>query len=196
MKKYLCFCFLVLIWSSLSAQEIKGNYTLLEGKNPPKANSLEKVKVIEVLSFTCSYCYFFQKNLPDFQKKYGKKLEITHIPIGYAGINPSKLYFIALENEKGKQTKKLIFQSFHDSGIRNINHPAVIARLAKVVGLEKEYEEKKNDPDILDKIKFAQFYTRGKNIQSTPTFIIEDSILVVGANLENLSNIIDSLLKK
>lgn len=197
MKKIISFgCCLFFITASLWAQEIKGKYRLLEDKTPPIAGSLDTVKVVEVFSFTCPHCYSFQKQLDSFQKKYQEKLELSHIPIGFSGVNPSKLYFIALDNNKGAEIKKLIFQSFHDSGIRNINNSEIIKVLARIEGLEEEYEENKNNEAILDRVKFAQIYATSRRIQRTPTFVVENSILVEGADTKNLSLVLDSLLKK
>ena len=59
----------------IQAQEIQGSYRLLEGKTPPKAGSLKKVKVIEVLSFACPHCYDFNKNLPTLTNKHKTKFK-------------------------------------------------------------------------------------------------------------------------
>ena len=197
MKKIISISFLfAILITSVLGQEIKGRYKVLEGKEPPLPESLEKIKVVEVFSFTCPHCYSFQKQLDKFQEKYKNKVEISHLPIGYSGVNPSKLYFIALENGKGPFVKKLIFQSFHDSGIRNINNPQIITTLAKISRLGKEYEEQQNNPAILDKIKFSQFYASSRGISSTPSFIIENALVVEGADVKNLSEVLDSLLAK
>ena len=197
MKQTICYlCTLLLFVPVLLGKEIQGRYTPLEGKSPLVAGSLTTVRVVEVLSFTCPHCYYFHNNLDSFQEKYGDKLIISHLPIGYAGINPAKLYFIALENDKGKEVKELLFQSFHDSGIRNLNHPNIINTLAKIAGIEQKYEQQKNSSAILDKIKFVKIFASKNNIRSTPTFVIENSILVVGADIDNLSLVLDSLLKE
>ena len=180
----------------IQAQEIKGSYRLLEGKTPPKAGSLKKVKVIEVLSFACPHCYDFNKNLPTLTKKYKDKVIWTHYPTGAVGINPILLYFISVKKNKGKQTKDLLFRAFHDSGIRNLNNKNVISALALELGLKEDYEKMKNDPLILEKIKFSSLYINKLGIRSTPSFIIENSILVEGASIKNIAQVIDSLLQK
>ena len=180
----------------IQGQEIKGNYRLLEGKTPPKAGSLKKVKVIEVLSFACPHCYDFNKNLPTLTKKYKDKVIWTHYPTGAVGINPILLYFISVKKNKGKQTKDLLFRAFHDSGIRNLNNKNVISALALELGLKEDYEKMKNDPLILEKIKFSSLYINKLGIRSTPSFIIENSILVEGASIKNIAQVIDSLLQK
>ena len=180
----------------IQAQEIQGNYRILEGKTPPKAGSLKKVKVIEVLSFACPHCYDFNKNLPTLTKKYKDKVIWTHYPTGAVGINPILLYFISVKKNKGKQTKDLLFRAFHDSGIRNLNNKNVISALALELGLKEDYEKMKNDPLILEKIKFSSLYINKLGIRSTPSFIIENSILVEGASIKNIAQVIDSLLQK
>ena len=54
----------------------------------------------------------------------------------------------------------------------------------------------KNDPLILEKIKFSSLYINKLGIRSTPSFIIENSILVEGASIKNIPQVIDSLLQK
>ena len=209
MKKFIYFAFLFFVFAGtlsipvqeiqaqeIKAQEIKGNYRLLEGKTPPKAGSLKKVKVIEVLSFACPHCYDFNKNLPTLTKKYKDKVIWTHYPTGAVGINPILLYFISVKKNKGKQTKDLLFRAFHDSGIRNLNNKNVISALALELGLKEDYEKMKNDPLILEKIKFSSLYINKLGIRSTPSFIIENSILVEGASIKNIAQVIDSLLQK
>ena len=209
MKKFIYFAFLFFVFAGtlsipaqeiqgkeIQAQEIKGNYRLLEGKTPPKAGSLKKVKVIEVLSFACPHCYDFNKNLPTLTKKYKDKVIWTHYPTGAVGINPILLYFISVKKNKGKQTKDLLFRAFHDSGIRNLNNKNVISALALELGLKEDYEKMKNDPLILEKIKFSSLYINKLGIRSTPSFIIENSILVEGASIKNIAQVIDSLLQK
>ena len=198
MKKIIsisCFLFTFLI-TGILAQEIEGRYKVLEGKEPLTPASFKKLKVVEVFSFTCPHCYSFQKQLNKFEEKYKNKVELTHLPIGYSGVNPSKLYFIALENKKGAAVKKLIFQSFHDSGIRNINNPQIIKTLAKISGIENIYQKQQNNSAILDRIKFAQFYASSRGIASTPSFVIENTLVVEGADVKNLSKVLDSLLIK
>ena len=123
MNKFIYFAFLFFVFAGtlsipaqeiqaqeikeIQAQEIQGNYRLLEGKTPPKAGSLKKVKVIEVLSFACPHCYDFNKNLPTLTKKYKDKVIWTHYPTGAVGINPILLYFISVKKNKGKQTKDI-----------------------------------------------------------------------------------------
>ena len=209
MNKFIYFAFLFFVFAGtlsipaqeikgkeIQAQEIKGNYRLLEGKTPPKAGSLKKVKVIEVLSFACPHCYDFNKNLPTLTKKYKDKVIWTHYPTGAVGINPILLYFISVKKNKGKQTKDLLFRAFHDSGIRNLNNKNVISALALELGLKEDYEKMKNDPLILEKIKFSSLYINKLGIRSTPSFIIENSILVEGASIKNIAQVIDSLLQK
>ena len=204
MKKFIYFAFLFFVFAGtlaipvqeIQAQEIKGSFTVLAGKTPPKAGSLKQVKVIEVLSFACPHCYEFNKKLPILTKKYKDKVSWTHYPTGAVGINPIRLYFISVKKNKGKQTKDLLFRAFHDSGIRNLNNNNVILALALELGLKEDYEKMKNDPLILEKIRFSRLYINKLGIRSTPSFIIENSILVEGANIKNIAQVIDSLLQK
>ena len=209
MKKFIYFAFLFFVFAGtlaipvqeiqaqeIKAQEIKGSFTVLAGKTPPKAGSLKQVKVIEVLSFACPHCYEFNKKLPILTKKYKDKVSWTHYPTGAVGINPIRLYFISIKKNKGKQTKDLLFRAFHDSGIRNLNNNNVILALALELGLKEDYEKMKNDPLILEKIRFSRLYINKLGIRSTPSFIIENSILVEGANIKNIAQVIDSLLQK
>ena len=90
----------------------------------------------------------------------------------------------------------MLFRAFHDSGIRNLNNKNVISALALELGLKEDYEKMKNDPLILEKIKFSSLYINKLGIRSTPSFIIENSILVEGASIKNIAQVIDSLHQK
>lgn len=197
MKRILCFCFIIYcFFFNAIAQDIKGRYTLLDGKTAPESNSLDKVVVVEYFSFACGHCYNFNSQLPEFKLKYKGRVIFKHYPLGYAGINPSKLYFIAQTKNKTTETKNLIFRAYHDSGIKNINNDNIILTLAQELNLKDDYLELKDESFIIDQIKFTKLFAAKNSIRSTPSFIIENSLLVVGANTKNLSLVIDSLLKK
>ena len=62
MKKFIYFAFLFFVFAGtlaipvqeIQAQEIKGNYRLLEGKTPPKAGSLKTSKSDRSIKFCLS----------------------------------------------------------------------------------------------------------------------------------------------
>lgn len=187
----------VFFLSAPAAYPIKGIYTLVKGAENrlPKDGSLDQVKLIEVFSISCVYCYNFFKSEQDFKKKFDGKLNHQYLDIGWIGENLSKFLYLADDNNKLPQARGLLFKSFHEAGIKDLNNPKTLGIFAKQLKIEDSYIEKMNADAIVKRIAAGSTLIRKFGVDSTPTFIIEDSILVKGGDLENLSLVINSLLK-
>ncbi|MGK0289944.1 MAG: thiol:disulfide interchange protein DsbA [bacterium] len=196
MKKQILMILVTLfLFPILASAGIEGHFDRV-GKLPAE-KSLDQVRVVEIFSFTCPHCFNFNSAVKKLKKKFGNKIKLVSYPIGWSGLNPSKLYYIAkaTSDKKAEETKDFIFTAVFDSGIREINNPQVINFIANQVGLKKEYEEKKDSVSILDAIRYGKTYAKDFKVTGTPTLIIEGSIKA-GGNVDNLAKIINSLLKK
>lgn len=186
---------LILLPASLLA-DIPGDYKLVVPQIPPALRSLDKVKLAEVFAFDCVHCYYFNRDMmPELKAKFGDKLELVPKPIGWRGHDPGRLYFIAEEKGKGHDVMMSIFQMVFDYGLgEQMFTRDKLQFVARKHGLEKEFKSLMDEPRIVGKMNRSIQYSQLKNVDSTPTLIIEDSIIPV-RHYSNLVLIINSLLK-
>ena len=202
MKKtvlYLATTFLALIiaFPSSGFAEIEGRYELLvtPPKMPPQAGSLKQVTIHEVFSFACPHCYNLNRKLPQLRKKFGNKIKIIPVPIGWNGYDPGKLLYIAEEKGKGDEVKDMIFDFYHIRGLGKAMYSRdKLQFVAKRVGLTSEFNKRMDDPKIVKKMNAGIQFAKNFKIDSTPTLVIEGA-LKTSADYDNLVLIINSLLK-
>jgi predicted DsbA family dithiol-disulfide isomerase len=177
--------------------EIPGRYELLVPHVPPPAHSLNKVTLVEVFAFDCIHCYNFNKDmLPQLQAKFGKKLEFIAKPIGWRGHDPGRLFFIAQEKGKGHDVMMFIFNLIFEGGLgEQMFTRDKLQFVARRFGLMKEFNTMMDSPPVVAKMNQSVQYATVRNINSTPTLIIEESIIPI-REYSNLVLIINSLLKQ
>jgi protein dithiol oxidoreductase (disulfide-forming) len=188
--------FLFLLTSNTFA-EIPGKYEVIVPQVPPPMHSLDKVQMVEVFAFDCGHCYNFNRDmLPRLVKKFGKKLVFQAKPIGWRGHNPGRLLYIAEEKGKGHEVALTIFHLIFDGGLREqMFQMDKLQFVARKHNLLEEFKTLMESPRIIAKMNAGVQYAQSKNITSTPTLIIENSIMPV-RQYDNLVLVINSLLKE
>ncbi|MCP4752972.1 MAG: thioredoxin domain-containing protein [Proteobacteria bacterium] len=176
---------------------IPGKYDMVVPHMPPRAHSLDRVVIKEIFSFDCGHCYVFhKKQLPKLKKKFGDKIKFVPQPIGWRGHDPGRLYFVARQKGKGNQVINMIFAFIHDKGLgRGMYNRDKLKFVAKLNGLSKEFETMMDDPQIVKKMTESVRYSKSRKINSTPTLVIED-VMMVDRSFANLVTIINALLKE
>lgn len=194
MKKNLLFSIFLIVFLPVTLWAvIPGKYEVIG--NVPKVHSLNVVEIREIFSFTCPHCFDFNNQLPTLRRRFGKKIKIIGHPIGWAGPNPGKLYYIALTKGVQDDVKDFIFSAVFDSGISNINDLKMLSFIANQYKIGPDFERLINDPKIENAMKAGQEYAKARNITSTPTLVIENGLKMHG-DIENLSIVINALLKE
>ncbi|MCG8334434.1 MAG: thioredoxin domain-containing protein [Proteobacteria bacterium] len=186
---------LILLPASLLA-DIPGEYKIVVPQIPPAPRSVDKVRLVEVFAFDCVHCYYFNRDmLPKLKSKFGDKLVFEPKPIGWRGHDPGRLYFIAEEKGKGHDVMMTIFQMIFDYGLgQQMFTRDKLQFVAKKHQLDKEFKSLMDAPRIVKQMNRSVQYSQIKNVDSTPTLIIEESIIPV-RRYSNLVLIINSLLK-
>ena len=175
--------------------QIKGKWEPIIPNVPPKVHSLDQVRIYEVFSFGCPHCYHLNEKLPQLKKRFGNKIKLIPMPIGWQGVNPGRLYFIAEEKGKGEAVKAMIFDFYHQKGLEDaIYSKDKLQYVARFNGLSNEFKTRMEAPDIVKKMNDSMQFARDKGVQSTPTLIIEGALKTHG-DIQNLTLIINSLLK-
>ena len=195
-KLYAFFLLVVFVPLFLSAQKIEGRFRLAPGKKAPAAASLDQVKYVEIFSITCPHCYnFFQKSAPFFQAYQGK-INRTAIEVGWLGDNVTRFFYLAEKEGKGSQAEGLLFRAFHESGVRDLNNPDKLKIFAQELKLGDDFQKKMMAPEISQRVATGQKFVNSFGLKSTPSFVLEDSVIVEGDDVANLSLVINSMLKK
>ncbi|MBT4289137.1 MAG: hypothetical protein HOD92_17560 [Deltaproteobacteria bacterium] len=189
-------CLLITFAKTTIFAEVPGNYDIIVPNVPPVEHSLDKVRIDEVFSFTCGHCYSLYYDIKFIEAVFGDKIEIHSVPIGWGGLNPGKLFYIAEEVNLGQKIKGRIFEFAFDrnkgSEIYKMN---VLRGIAILEGIQKLFDEKMESAEIIKKMKAGIRMTNIAKIDSTPTLVIEKSIKT-SRNIKNLFLIINSLLKE
>ncbi|MBU2514989.1 DsbA family protein [bacterium] len=195
-SKLLIILTLVLLFPFLTIADIPGRYELLVPNVPPPAHSLDIVHIVEVFSFDCGHCYHFNRDIyPKLKEKFGDKIELIPKPIGWRGHDPGRLFYIAESKGKGHDVMMMIFQLVFDGGLREqMFSRDKLQFVAKKHGLENEFKTMMDSPEIIGKMNEGIQYSESRRINSTPTLIIEDSIMPI-RDYSNLVTIISALLK-
>jgi predicted DsbA family dithiol-disulfide isomerase len=196
LKILIVYCLILAFVKTPVFADLSGKYDIIVPNIPPVEHSLDKIRIDEVFSFTCSHCYNFHKNAVFLEKIFGDKIEIHSIPIGWGGHNPGKLFYIAEEANKGHQVKARIFEfAFDREKGGEIYKMDVLRGVAIVEGVQNFFDEKMDSPEITKKMKAGIRLADISKIDSTPTIVIERSIKTSG-DIKNLVTVINSLLKE
>jgi predicted DsbA family dithiol-disulfide isomerase len=149
-----------------------------------------------VLAFDCDHCYqFYRTTYPKLKKKFGNKINIVIRPIGWRGHDPGRLYFIAQRKRKGEQVMATIFDFIHEKGLgKQMYDRDMLQFVAKLNGLSNEFKTMMDDKEIVDKMNESVRWSESRNINSTPTLVIENA-LIVKRDYFNLVTVINALLK-
>ena len=154
----------------------------------PKA----KVTVVEYASLSCPHCAHFEKEmLPTFKKEFidtGEvKLIFRDYPLNGPGLRAHMLMRCA-GGTKAQALKSAIFGS--QATWLNQNFMVNLANIGKLAGISQAQFDAcmatKPLEDFLIKSQYAAQQER--QINSTPTFIVNDEYVIAGAYLDQLTD--------
>ncbi|MDV7340013.1 DsbA family protein [Terasakiella sp. A23] len=195
MKKFVRFIALTvaMIGASFAAQaEMEYEERVLGDPNAP-------VTMIEYASMTCPHCASFHiETLPQIKKDFidtGKvKMIFRDFPFDRVGATAALISrCVAPERYNGFVDLLMKQQS---KWARSVTPLADITRLAKLAGLSQEKVDScLENTKLLDKIISVRKEAMDNyKIQSTPSFVINDEVVVGGGDYEKFKNIIESKL--
>ncbi|MBL0691641.1 MAG: thioredoxin domain-containing protein [SAR324 cluster bacterium] len=162
----------------------------------PAARSFDKIKVVELFSVSCGHCYNFFKEEDKFKKAFNGKVSFVSFDMGWMGDNLARFFQLAVQEKKEKKAKEILFSAFFNAGMHNLNDPKVLQVFAGELKITGDLDKKMRTKFITKKMVDLQKLVSRNKINSTPTFIINDVIIVKGANIANLAKVINSLLKE
>ena len=176
---------------------IPGKYEMIVPHVPPQTNSVDKVTLVEVFAFDCIHCYNFNRDtLVKLEAKFGDKLIVDPKPIGWRGHDPGRLYYIAKQENKEHDVMMMVFDLVFNKGLgKQMFQRDKLQFVAKKFGLTSKFKSMMDSPDIVRQMNESVQYAQQKNVNSTPTIIIED-VLIPERSFDNLVKIINALLKQ
>lgn len=185
--------------------EVKGKTAYLKGVNSFK--TLPKLEIVEYFNFACGHCYDYAKKGEEaLLKKYGDRIVYKAYPIYWGKQNhyPSLLYLMSGGTSEDKfKFRKMIFDAFFIDKV-NIFDKRVLGMMTPDFSLASEFSRKADTPEGKKIMQKVLTQAEKFNVHGTPTFIINESIVVTptmtGKSIEefinNLNVVIDSVLEK
>ena len=179
LKKILLLSFILLMLSSFSyaAEEMSiiGAYDRVTGQ--PFTYDGKQVEIIEFLSFYCGHCYHFERSIPIIKGNFPKKIKWKTIPIfwGKGSSKPGEAYLIALDEGKGEQMKKALFEAVFIEK-QDIGNLEVLESIGVKIGLGFDFSKKLRGGEKEKAAKEAVDLAGSYGVNETPSLIIAGNI--------------------
>lgn len=195
---------LVLVFAGFAvhpaAAQVQGDYERIGAV--PNPGSAQTVLWEEYLNFTCPHCNNFRVAQKPLLEKFGKRLQVVHIPVLFRGQHDAALRLFHIGVREGKE--QIVTDSLFDAGFRygvNINDPSVVNYLARSAGLGEAYARDYNADWVNAKLAEATAKADAAGVSATPTIVLQGALRVtpkggMDAFVDNLDVIISQLLKK
>ena len=179
------FSFLPFIGFGLSSRASK-IFDIEEILEPRYLGKLDApIKFIEFVSMTCSHCADFHINtLPEIKKKYidsGKlRLELRDFPLDGLALRASAMARL-IDSNKYYKFVNMLFKKQREWS-RSENPINELKKLGRLAGLEKtKIDIAIDEISVLEAIfKMRQQAEKKYNIQSTPSFVINEQYFLSG----------------
>ena len=178
LRKILLLMSLLLLSVSAYAEQgtgIEGVYKSLD--NMKFSFDGKQVEVIEFLSFYCSHCYHFEKEIPVIKGNFPKRIKWTTVPMywGSGSPKPGEAYFLAEEAGKGEKMKKALFEAVFIEK-RDIGNVEVLDDIGLKVGLGFDYSRRLRAGEKAREVGEAMLKSKLYNIEETPSLIIAGNL--------------------
>lgn len=144
------------------------------------------VEIVEFLSFYCSHCYHFEKSIPVVKGNFPKKIKWKTVPIywGKGSPKPGEAYLLAVEEGRGEQMKKAIFEALFIER-KDIGQIEVLEEIGVKVGLGFDFSKRlragEKSAEAKEKLDLANKF----NITETPSLVIAGNLKTSPGMLNN-----------
>ncbi len=157
--------------------------------------------IIEYASLSCPHCAnFYQTTLPKIKEKYINSGKVRFIyrdfPLNEPALRASMLVKCATKAEQEKFIN--VLYSTQDNWGAKKNYLEILSNIAKLGGMSgKDFDKCMADKNIEDNILKSRFYAaKVLNLNSTPTFFINEEKHEGSSDFNHFSNFIDEVLNK
>jgi len=177
-KKILLLSIMLLMFSIFSYAEemsIIGAYDRVPGQSFTYDG--KQIEIVEFLSFYCGHCYNFERSIPIIKGNFPKKIKWKTLPIfwGKGSPKPGEAYLIALDEGKGEQMKKALFEAVFIEK-QDINKIEVLESIGMKVGLGFDFSKKLRGDEKAAAAREAVDLARSYGVNETPSLVIAGNI--------------------
>ena len=176
-KIFLLSCILLMLSSFSYAEEVSivGAYDTVIGQS--FAYDGKQVEIIEFLSFYCGLCYHFEKSIPVIKGNFPKKIKWKTLPVfwGKGSPKPGEAYLIAVDEGKGEQMKKALFEAVFIEK-QDIGNIEVLEGIGMKLGLGFDFSKKLRGDEKAEAAREAVEMSGSYGINETPSLIIAGNI--------------------
>ena len=170
-----------------NAEDYSHIYSLDEALSPRYLGSKEApLQLVEFVSMTCSHCADFHINtLPLLKEKYIKngllRVEMRDFPLDGLALRAAAMARLA-DPKKYYKLIDILFKN-QESWSRTNNPIEELQKIGRLAGLNnKKLEASVNSMPLLEGIfQMRQTAEKRWKIQSTPSFVINDEIMISGS---------------
>ncbi len=178
LNKIFLLSFMLLMLSSFSYAEemsIIGAYDRVPGQSFTYEG--KQIEIVEFLSFYCGHCYNFERSIPIIKGNFPKKIKWKTLPIfwGKGSPKPGEAYLIAVDEGKGEQMKKALFEAVFIEK-QDIGKIEILESIGIKVGLGFDFSKKLRGDEKAVAAREAVDLARSYGINETPSLVIAGNI--------------------
>jgi len=178
LKKIFLLSFMLLMLSSFSYADemsIVGAYDRVPGQSFTYDG--KQIEIVEFLSFYCGHCYNFERSIPIIKGNFPKKIKWKTLPIfwGKGSPKPGEAYLIAVDEGKGEQMKKALFEAVFIEK-QDIGKIEILESIGIKVGLGFDFSKKLRGDEKAVAAREAVDLARSYGINETPSLVIAGNV--------------------
>ena len=174
--------------------DVPGQFTLVTQLAP---DSKAVVEMENFINFSCPACYRADKKLSAMlqSQSYRNRVQVKLRPVVNKNASDEvlRLFHVARKQGKEAQAIELLFQAKFEREL-DFEDAAQVTTLAKELKLSQAYLKHREASWVTEAIQADYQLAKRYNINSTPSWIIEQQ-LNVHTNFDNLTAVLDGLLK-
>jgi len=178
LKKIFLLSFMLLMLSSFSYADemsIVGAHDRVPGQSFTYDG--KQIEIVEFLSFYCGHCYNFERSIPIIKGNFPKKIKWKTLPIfwGKGSPKPGEAYLIAVDEGKGEQMKKALFEAVFIEK-QDIGKIEILESIGIKVGLGFDFSKKLRGDEKAVAAREAVDLARSYGINETPSLVIAGNV--------------------
>ncbi|MGV8922852.1 MAG: thiol:disulfide interchange protein DsbA/DsbL [Thermomonas sp.] len=166
-------------------------YTAIEGGKPFRQQGPGKIEIVEVFSYTCPHCAYFQPKLEAWQATLPKSVAVSYMHAAFQPEDPFMLGYLAADAARAVPlTHHRMFAAVHETGEmpRNATLQQVTSFYLRLPGVNgKAFSAALADQTgMTRKMQAARDFQVRSNIPGTPALIVDGRYMVLGNSYESL----------
>ena len=170
------------ILQSAHAQEFRSGVHYLQIPITVERPATERVEVVELFSYGCIHCYYFEKPLKRWLTRTDDKIEFRreHVVFQRIWFPLAQAFYTAHQLEVSDKIHDRLFAAIHDHNLKMYQRDLLRRLFEQGAGVESEKFLEVFDSDevrqkILDSDRLLQLW----RVDSTPTLVVDGKFRIV-----------------